>query len=52
MSQKLKGHPNIVQVDSFRLTQDKVYRELDEIIVHYFQNHNNKLAKNLKNYLF
>lgn len=45
-----KQQKYIVQVDSFRLTQDKVYRELDEIIVHYFQNHNNKLAKNLKNY--
>jgi predicted metalloendopeptidase len=40
----------IVQVDDFRLTQDKVYRELDEIIVKYIKTHNNKLSKNLKNY--
>jgi len=40
----------IVQVDSFRLTQDKVYRDLDEIIVEYIKTHNNKLARNLKNY--
>lgn len=40
----------IVQVDDFRLTQDKVYKELDEIIVEYTKKNNNKLAKNLKNY--
>lgn len=40
----------IVQVDSFRLTQDKVYRELDEIIVNYCQTHNDKLAQNLRNF--
>ena len=40
----------IVQVDNFRLTQDKVYRQLDEIIVEYIKNNNNKLAQNLKNY--
>lgn len=45
-----KQQKYIVQVDSFRLTQDKVYRELDKIIVNYFKTHNNKLGKNLKNY--
>ena len=40
----------IVQVDDFRLTQDQVYKELDEIIVKYTKTHNNKLAKNLRNY--
>jgi len=40
----------IVQVDDFRLTQDKVYRELDDIIVEYIKTHNDKLANNLKNY--
>jgi putative endopeptidase len=40
----------IVQVDDFRLTQDKVYRELDEIIVNYYETHHDKLAQNLKNY--
>ena len=40
----------IVQVDSFRLTQDKVYKELDEIILEYIKTHSNKLSKNLKNY--
>jgi putative endopeptidase len=40
----------IVQVDNFRLTQDKVYRQLDEIIVDYIKTHHNKLAQNLKNF--
>ena len=40
----------IVQVDNFRLTQDKVYRELDQIMVDYINTHNDKLAQNLKNY--
>ena len=40
----------IVQVDSFRLTQDKVYKELDEIILEHIKTHSNKLSKNLKNY--
>jgi len=40
----------IVQVDSFRLTQDKVYKELDEIILEYIKTYSNKLSKNLKNY--
>jgi putative endopeptidase len=40
----------IVQVDNFRLTQDKVYRELDEIIVNYIKTHNDKLSQNLKNF--
>ena len=40
----------IVQVDNFHLTQDKVYRELDEIIIDYIKTHNNKLAQNLKNF--
>jgi putative endopeptidase len=40
----------IVQVDNFRLTQDQVYRQLDEIIIDYVKNNNNKLAKNLKNF--
>jgi putative endopeptidase len=40
----------IVQIDEFRLAQDKVYHELDEIILNYIKNNNNKLAKNLKNF--
>ena len=40
----------IVQIDDFRLAQDKVYKQLNEIITDYFKTHNNKLAKNLKNY--
>ena len=40
----------IVQIDDFRLTQDKVYRELDEIMVNYIKTHHDKLAKNLKNF--
>jgi len=40
----------IVQVDDFRLTQDKVYRDLDKIILDYIKEHDNRLSKNLKNY--
>jgi len=40
----------IVQVDNFRLTQDKVYRDLDQIIVDYIKTHNDKLSQNLKNF--
>jgi putative endopeptidase len=40
----------IVQVDDFRLAQDKVYHQLNEIILDYIKNNNNKLASNLKNY--
>jgi len=45
-----KQQKYIVQVDDFRLAQDKVYGELDEIIVDYYKNNNNKLSVNLKNY--
>jgi putative endopeptidase len=38
----------IVQIDDFRLTQDKVYRELNTIILDYIKSHNDKLATNLK----
>ena len=38
----------IVQVDDFRLTQDKVYIQLDEIVLNYIKTHNDKLSKNLK----
>ena len=40
----------ITQVDDFRLVQDKVYRDLNDIILDYIKNNNNKLARNLKNY--
>lgn len=40
----------IVQIDNFRLIQDKVYRELDTIITDYIKTHNDKLAQNLKNF--
>ena len=45
-----KEQKYIVQVDDFRLTQDKVYRELNEIILEYIKTHNDKLSKNLKNF--
>lgn len=45
-----KQQKYIVQVDDFRLAQDKVYNELNTIIVDYFNSHNNKLAKNLRNF--
>jgi predicted metalloendopeptidase len=40
----------ITQIDDFRLTQDKVYRELNEIILDYIKSHDNKLSKNLKHF--
>ena len=40
----------IVQIDDFRLVQDKVYRELLEIVNHYINNNNNKLSKELSNF--
>lgn len=40
----------IVQIDDFRLAQDRVYHELDGIILDYVKNNNNKLATNLKNF--
>ena len=40
----------IVQVDSFRLVQDKVYRELLEIVDEYIKNNNNKLSKEISNF--
>jgi len=45
-----KQQKYITQVDDFRLTQDKVYRDLNEIILDYIKNHRDKLAKNLKNF--
>lgn len=40
----------IVQVDNFRLAQDKVYYQLDKIILDYVRTHQNRLSKNLKNF--
>jgi putative endopeptidase len=40
----------IVEIDDFRLAQDKVYHELDKIILEYIKTHDNKLSKNLKNF--
>ena len=42
----------IVQVDEFRLTQDKVYRQLNDLILKYIKTHNDPLAKNLKNFYY
>lgn len=38
-----------VQIDDFRLVQDKVYKELMEIVKEYIKSHNTKEAKLLKN---
>ena len=40
----------ITQIDDFRLTQHKVYEDLNEIILDYIKTHNNKLSKNLHNF--
>jgi putative endopeptidase len=40
----------IVQVDDFRLTQDKVYRELHEILVEYMKKTHTPFANSMRNY--
>ena len=40
----------IVQIDNFRLTQDKVYNQLNELILNYINTHDDKLSINLKNF--
>ena len=45
-----KQQKYITQIDDFRLAQDKVYTQLNDIIVDYYNTHNDKLAKNLRNY--
>lgn len=40
----------ITQIDDFRLVQDRVYRELNTIILEYIKHNDTKLAKNLRNY--
>ena len=45
-----KEQQYIVQVDDFRLVQNNVYKQLNEIILDYIKNNNNKLSKNLKHY--
>ena len=39
----------IVQIDDFRITQDKVYRELIEIIEKYISSNSTKQSKHIKN---
>jgi predicted metalloendopeptidase len=45
-----KQQKYITQVDDFRLTQDKVYHDLHNIIIDYMKNNDTKLAKIMKNY--
>ena len=45
-----EGQEYIVQVDSFRLVQDKVYRELIQIVNEYIKKSNTKLSKEIKNF--
>jgi predicted metalloendopeptidase len=40
----------IVQIDDFRLTQDAVYKELNEIVLDYIKTHTNTLSTNLHNF--
>jgi putative endopeptidase len=40
----------IVQIDSFRLVQDKVYKELLEIVNDYIKHNNDPLSKELNNF--
>ena len=45
-----KSQKYIVEVDNFRLTQDKVYKDLHKIILDYIKNNNTKLSQNMKYY--
>ena len=45
-----KQQKYIVQIDDFRLTQDKVYMELNDLILDYIKHNNNTLSKNLKKF--
>ena len=45
-----KQQEYIVQIDDFRLIQDKVYYELHEIIMDYIKNNNTKLSHIMKNF--
>ena len=45
-----EGQKYIVQIDNFRITQDKVFRELIEIVENYIKDNKTPLAKNMKNY--
>uniref|UniRef100_A0A6C0B087 Peptidase M13 C-terminal domain-containing protein n=1 Tax=viral metagenome TaxID=1070528 RepID=A0A6C0B087_9ZZZZ len=45
-----KKQKYIVQVDDFRLTQDKVYKQLNEIILDYIKHNDDELAKNMKQF--
>ena len=45
-----KQQDYIVQIDDFRLAQDNVYKQLNEIILEYVKNHDNPLSKNLKHF--
>jgi putative endopeptidase len=47
-----KQQKYIVQIDDFRLTQDKVYYELNDIMLDYIKHNNTKLAKNMKNFYY
>lgn len=47
-----KEQKYIVQVDDFRLTQDKVYRQLNDLILNYVKSHNDELSKNMKNFYY
>jgi putative endopeptidase len=47
-----KQQKYMVRIDDFHLAQDNVYKELDKIIIDYYNHHNNKLAKNLRNYYY
>lgn len=45
-----KEQQYIVEIDSFRIVQDKVYNELNEIINEYIKNNKNKKGENMNNF--
>jgi len=45
-----KQQKYIVQIDDFRLTQDKVYHELNDIMLDFMKHNDNKLSKIMKKF--
>ena len=49
-TQKSKSQGYITEYDDFRIVQDKVYWQLDEILKDYIKQNSNKKSKAIKNF--
>ena len=45
-----KHQQYLTQIDNFRIVQENVYKQVQEIILDYTKNNNNKLSKELRNF--